>query len=194
MLCQNCGENEANVRYTSIVNGVKKEMILCEKCSKELGIEQLDFSMPINFSSFLGDFFEDEKEFLPSFIKQEKLICDKCGMTYDEFIDTGKFGCENCYEIFSEKVDPILKNIQTGNRHIGRGIEAKNKTQKQNNNEEACRGENCSSANKKSKENTQDNTNNKQLEKLKQDLKIAIQEERYEDAAKIRDEIKKLEQ
>ena len=49
MLCQNCGENEANVRYTQIVNGVKKEMVLCEKCSKELGIGNLNLSMPINF-------------------------------------------------------------------------------------------------------------------------------------------------
>ncbi len=195
MLCQNCGENEANVRYTSIVNGVKKEMILCEKCSKELGIEQLDFSMPINFSSFLGDFFEDEKEFLPSFIKQEKILCDKCGMTYDEFIDTGKFGCENCYEIFSQKLDPILKNIQAGNRHIGRKIEAKNK--KQINYELETMKENCSSrkTNEKNNENEENkkHINNQKLEKLKQDIKIAIQEERYEEAAIIRDEIKKLE-
>ena len=34
MLCENCGENEANVRYTQIVNGVKKEMKLCDKCAK----------------------------------------------------------------------------------------------------------------------------------------------------------------
>lgn len=30
------------------------------------------------------------------------------------------------------------------------------------------------------------------LEKLQEDLKVAIKEERYEDAAKIRDEIKKM--
>ena len=41
MLCQNCGENEANVRYTQIINGEKKEMVLCDKCSKELGKEYL---------------------------------------------------------------------------------------------------------------------------------------------------------
>ena len=33
---------------------------------------------------------------------------------------------------------------------------------------------------------------NNQLEQLEKELKIAIQEERYEDAAKIRDKIKKL--
>ena len=38
------------------------------------------------------------------------------------------------------------------------------------------------------KENKAEN----KLEKLQEDLKIAIKEERYEDAAKIRDEIKKM--
>ena len=188
MLCQNCGENEANVRYTQIINGVKKEMALCEKCSKELGIGDMDFSMPINFSSFLSDFFEEEKEFLPSFIEKEKLICDKCGMTYEDFINTGKFGCENCYEIFSNKVDPILKNIHGGNRHIGRGINLpKGKNVgldafiNSDNNEKNVGAGDLESAQEK------------QLDRLKNDLKQAIQEERYEDAAKLRDEIKVLE-
>ena len=63
MLCENCGENEANVKYTQIINGVKKEMSLCNKCSKELGIDKMDFSIPINFSSFLGDFSKKKKIF-----------------------------------------------------------------------------------------------------------------------------------
>ena len=68
MLCQNCGKNEVNFKYTQVVNGVKKEMALCEKCAKELGLENMDFNIPINFSSFLGDFFGDyDENFLPSF-------------------------------------------------------------------------------------------------------------------------------
>lgn len=186
MLCQNCGENEANVRYTQIINGVKKEMALCEKCSRELGIGNMDFSMPINFSSFLGDFFDEEKEFLPSFMEQEKLICEKCGMSYEDFINNGKFGCDNCYEIFSHKIDPILKNIHGGNRHIGRGILT---TAKSGN-----VGTNISRSKKESNVGAENVSNQDcKLDKLKQDLKQAIQEERYEDAAKLRDEIKKLE-
>ena len=38
---------------------------------------------------------------------------------------------------------------------------------------------------------TENKTENK-VEKLQEDLKVAIKEERYEDAAKIRDEIKKM--
>ena len=180
MLCQNCGKNEANVKYTQIINGVKKEMILCEKCSKELGVDKMDFSMPISFSSFLGDFFDDEKEFLPSFMAPEKLICDKCGMTYDDFINTGKFGCENCYEVFSNKIDSVLKNIHGLNRHVGRGIPARLNEKTEN-------------INNKVEQNDNKNSEDDKLESLKNDLKQAIKEERYEDAAKLRDEIKKLE-
>lgn len=187
MLCQNCGENEANVRYTQIINGVKKEMALCEKCSKELGIGDMDFSMPINFSSFLSDFFEEEKEFLPSFMEQEKLMCDKCGMTYEDFINTGKFGCENCYEIFSNKIDPILKNIHGGNRHVGRGLNLP-KGKKENLKENSKKQYNTVG------EEVKEYSKNNELDKLKKNLKQAIQEERYEDAAKIRDEIKKMEE
>lgn len=199
MLCQNCRENEANVRYTQIINGVKKEMALCEKCADELGIGKMDFNMPINFSSFLGDFFDEEKEFLPSFMEPEKLICDKCGMSYEDFINTGKFGCENCYEIFSNKLDPILKNIHGGNRHIGRGISLpKGKSEKLKVNREEQSNNVAASIAHQQKENNVETdavkyTQNSQLDELKKNLKQAIQEERYEDAAKLRDEIKKLE-
>ena len=148
--------------------------------------------MPINFSSFLGNFFEDEKEFLPSFVKPEKTICDKCGMTYDEFINTGKFGCDNCYEIFSEKIDPILKNIQAGNRHVGLGIVG-GKSKKERVNKEKYQNVGASIAYPKEENDIEKRNTNTKLKELKQNLKTAIQEERYEDAAKIRDEIKKLE-
>ena len=133
--------------------------------------------MPINLSSFLSEFFENaEDTFLPELTKVNELHCDQCGMTYDEFTHTGKFGCANCYDIFSNKIDPILKNIHASNRHVGR--KGKIATTKLNKEE-------------LQKEKTQHTTSN--IEQLKEKLKQAIKEERYEDAAKIRDEIKKLE-
>ena len=52
MLCENCKENEATVKYTQIINGDKKEMHLCEECSHKLGIDNISFNMPIDFSNF----------------------------------------------------------------------------------------------------------------------------------------------
>ena len=177
MLCQNCGKNEVNFRYTQIINGVKKEMALCEKCAKDLGLEKMDFNIPINFSSFFGNFFEDaEESFLPNFAQSNALQCNVCGMTYDEFIDKGKFGCANCYDVFKDRIDPVLKNIQGSNRHIGRNSKFVDKENDEYN------------INKEKVE--KDNEENDKLKKLNEDLKQAIKEERYEEAAKIRDEIK----
>ena len=181
MLCENCGENEANVRYTQIVNGVKKEMKLCEKCANELGIGDMDFNMPINLSSFLSEFFDDTSDtFLPELTKTKELKCNQCGMTYDEFTHTGKFGCANCYHTFKNKIDAILKNLHGANRHVGR----KSNITKPNLNKSDIKEKQTSS-----KQNNQISP----IGKLKEDLKKAIKEERYEEAAKIRDEIKKLE-
>ena len=121
MLCQNCGKNEANVRYTQIVNGVKKEMILCEDCAKKLGIGNFKMRMPLHFSNLLGNLFEDYDEgLLPSFIKENSRECDSCGTLYDDFIKTGLLGCADCYDMFEDRLDPILKNIQGNTKHIGR--------------------------------------------------------------------------
>ena len=45
MKCENCGRNEANVKYTQIINGEKKQMFLCEECSEKLGINDIHFNM-----------------------------------------------------------------------------------------------------------------------------------------------------
>lgn len=187
MNCENCGENEANIIYTQIINGVKKKMNLCEKCAKELGIDDMNFNMPISFSSFLGDMLDIYDETIPNLIKSKTLTCEKCNMTYDEFLETGKIGCENCYETFKEKLDPLLKNIHGANRHIGRTGNfrdgAKNFQSVDNlKKDEKVKGDIV-------KNNKKENS---KLRELQERLKVEIKEERYEDAAKTRDEIKKI--
>ncbi len=182
MLCQNCGKNEVTFRYTQVINGVKKEMNLCDNCAKELGLKDINFNMPISFSSFLSDFFNEYNDnLLPSFIGTEAKKCNSCGTTFEDFINSGEFGCSDCYDVFENRISPILKNLQGANRHMGRGYrkimsEIDNKNKEQNVKETTNKGQ------KESK-----------LEKLQKDLQKAIKDERYEDAARIRDEIKEME-
>lgn len=175
MLCQNCNKNEATVKYTEIINGEKTEVMLCEKCSKELGIGHMNFNMPIDFSSFFGDFLEDyeESSFMPLLTTNKKLKCNNCNMTFEEFMEQGKFGCEECYDTFSSKIDSILKRIQGSNRYAGKKL-VKNGESK------------IEFKEKPEKKETE-------KEKLQKQLKEAIQKENYEEAAKIRDKIKELE-
>lgn len=178
MKCQNCGKREANVRYSENINGRKKEYILCEECAEKLGINsKMNFDIPMNFGNLLGGFFEDYNS-MPSLLNSitnvKELKCNKCGTTYNDFINTGKFGCENCYSIFSDKLDGVLRNIQGDNIYKGRkGKQIEKEIEFKNNKEE--------------------NKENSKIDKLKEDLEKAVKDERYEDAAKIRDEIKKLE-
>ena len=194
MLCQNCGENEANIKYTQIINGVKKQMNLCENCARKLGIDNMAFKMPsIDFSNFLGGMFDDNMaDFIPSLIKPETLLCDKCGSSYEDFIDSGKFGCDECYNMFSSQIDALLKNIHGVNRHVGRN--GKMITKGEDIEVQEKNGENKKTVKNKKQENiTAEKQNPNEIEILKERLKQEIQEERYEDAAKTRDEIKKLE-
>lgn len=190
MLCQNCGKNEVNFHYTQVINGVKKEMALCDKCAKSLGLESLDFNMPINFSSFLGDFLNGaiDTEFLPSYIKTGALQCDNCGMTYNDFANTGKFGCSNCYDVFENILDPVLKNIHGSSTHVGRRsrLSASEK-------EKVAEDVKKAKSNKSKVENTEKvDDKQEKIDKLNKELKQAIKDERYEDAAKIRDQIKDI--
>ena len=131
-------------------------------------------NMPIDFSSFLGEMFGDYTGFglLPEFGISTQEKCENCGLTYDEFMRTGKLGCANCYTAFKDRLEPVLKNLHGSNNHIGRKA--------------------INNGVKSKKEKVIKKENDK-LIKLQDDLKKAIQEERYEDAAKIRDEIKKQE-
>ena len=36
MLCERCGIREANIQYTEVINGVKKEHHFCAQCAKEM--------------------------------------------------------------------------------------------------------------------------------------------------------------
>lgn len=172
-MCQNCGKNEANFKYTQIVNGVKKELTLCSECARKLGVDNID--IPINFTSFLGDFFNDyaERSLLPSFSTND-VKCKNCNMSYNDFISTGMFGCSECYDIFGGPIDSLLKNLHGTSKHIGRGLK---------------NGNIVNSGKTKIKEKGKVRSD---LEDLKSQLDKAIKEERYEDAANIRDKIKEM--
>ncbi len=175
MLCENCKKREANVCYSENINGVKREMHLCEECSKELGIsEQMNFNMGLDFPSIFGGIFED----FPMLLNEVKdVTCKTCGLSFDDIVSTGRLGCPDCYETFESRLDPILKRLQGSNRHNGRLGEIPEKK---------------IDIKKTEKKKETETTKESKIEKLEKDLKDAIKEEKYEEAAKIRDEIKKL--
>ena len=101
MLCEKCRIREANIKYTEIMNGVKKEHNLCSQCAKEMdlgpysAILEGEFPLSMLLSSLLG---------LPDGAarqqRAEEVVCPTCGTTYEEFIKNSRFGCADCYHVF----------------------------------------------------------------------------------------------
>ena len=203
MLCENCRRREAKVHYTENINGITRELNLCEECSQKLGItDSLSMNMPVDFSNLFGSLLEDFESinFKPVLNEVKQVRCDNCGTTFEDIVNTGMMGCGNCYDVFSKRLDPILKRIQGANRHVGRiGKIIDNKIDeklKQSGSKENNDSNNMNNANNnkiESANNSKDNDKKVKLEQLQEQLKLAIKEERYEDAAKIRDEIKQIE-
>ena len=158
MLCQNCGKNEVNFRYTQVINREKREIALCDKCAKKLGLESLDFSREIE-DLFNMSFAES---FLPSFARTNMLGSRNLGTIFNNDIFNNPFFEEVSQE--PEQIETTSSLSDDEKQDVLKDIE--NATRK----------------------NKQDN----KKQKLESELEKAIKEERYEDAAKIRDEIKKL--
>lgn len=95
-----------------------------------------------------------------------ELCCPNCGFTQADFKKTGRLGCADCYSTFGEGLGPLLKTMHKGVRHVGKAPAALRRT----------------------RESTD------RLATLQKEMEKAIKEERFETAAKLRDEIKLLTQ
>ena len=164
MLCTNCQSNSAQFHYKQIVGGNKTELHLCPACAQALGFTGVSDSF-FDIGSILSDFISQPKH---TALLKENVRCEKCSTTYDEFKKTGLAGCDKCYEAFSAIIENSLSQIQPATTHKGK-----------------TKGVDCI------KEETPEVKD--KLSELKEELKKAITEERYEDAARLRDEIKKEE-
>ena len=167
MKCQSCGKNEANIKYTQIINGNKEEVFLCDRCASQM---KLNMNFKFGFDDIFSSFFAEPTLIRPAQIA-EGLVCDSCGMKYDEFAKNGMLGCENCYKVFNKRLDNVLKKIHGNNRHI----------------EDGERLQAAINTNNKKK------TVKEEIAELKEKINECIKTEDYEQAVILRDRIKKLE-
>lgn len=91
--------------------------------------------------------------------------CPNCGLMYQNFRKLGRLGCSECYEAFKKELGPLLKRIHGSDRHVGKVPLKGGKTIR----------------------------DTRTLQDLKMQLEKAIQMEEFEEAAKLRDRIKELE-
>jgi protein arginine kinase activator len=91
--------------------------------------------------------------------------CPVCGMKFVDFRNSGRLGCPHDYEAFREDLAPLLENIHGDTRHCG----------------------------KTPRRLPQTRLTQSELVQLRKQLTQAVGREAYEEAAQLRDQIRKLE-
>ena len=115
MVCSVCGQAEATIHLTEILNNQAIEIHLCESCAEQKGT---DFKSHFNFNKLLASLADLGTEIHPE--RAGKQVCKTCGMTPEDFARTGRLGCPQCYQSFEKLLLPILNRVQREVRHVGK--------------------------------------------------------------------------
>jgi protein arginine kinase activator len=95
----------------------------------------------------------------------DNLVCPNCGITFREFRSQGRLGCPHDYVAFADELNSLLENIHGETQHCGKFPQR------------------APDASKRQYE----------LIKLRTELRSAVEDEKYEVAAQLRDQIQALE-
>jgi protein arginine kinase activator len=107
-------------------------------------------------------------EFEKPLAKEKELVtvkCASCGLSYADFKKIGRLGCGECYSAFKKYLGPLLKRIHGSSMHVGKSPLKVTKLSKKEIG----------------------------MQDLRTKLQLAIETEEFEEAARIRDQIKELE-
>lgn len=176
MLCEKCKKNEATFHKSIYINGKGFETNLCSKCANELNLnEEFEFDNAFDFdwlnyedtfgfgNRFLSEFFDSNDFFTPTMLLEKNTKkCPNCGSTFSDFVRTGKLKCASCYDSFQDEIRDMLENMENPTDF---SLELDSELSK---------------------------IQPTKLEQLTQEFNKAIEEERYEDAGKLKQQINEL--
>jgi len=117
--CDLCSERPATVHFTEIKDDVKTEMDLCELCAETRGLGLSDPSAAKSGYG-IGELIAGMFEEAAQAEAVNELVCPNCGLTYAEFKQVGRLGCPGCYEAFETLLAPLLARIHGKETHAGK--------------------------------------------------------------------------
>lgn len=91
--------------------------------------------------------------------------CDRCGIKFVDFRNSGRLGCPHDYQAFQEELLPLLESIHSSTRHTGKTPRRPARADR-----------------------------TQELSRLRKDLQKAVVDEAYEEAADLRDRIRQIEE
>jgi protein arginine kinase activator len=164
MSCEQCHEREAVIHLTQIVNEQVTTLHLCERCAAEKGVESPGAAPKTPLGTFLAAMGQELPEQTPAPKAAE--ACSRCGGSLQDFRESGRLGCPDCYRSFEVPLRDLLRRLHGSTHHMGeRYIE---------------RGNGASGV-------------REQATDLREQLRLAVETENFELAAELRDRLRVLE-
>jgi protein arginine kinase activator len=96
----------------------------------------------------------------------DQRACPVCGITFYEFRNQGRLGCPHDYVFFEKELEPLIGNIHGDTGHKG----------------------------KKPKHGAGGTQQRTELIRMRREMREAVDQENYERAKELRDEIKRVEE
>lgn len=165
MKCESCGRDEAVVHLIRLEGGVVSDARLCHECVRGLSkYRQKISSKSLSVASLLTQLAKGAQEAAARVSKETAVSpCPSCGLEFASYKATMMLGCPDCYDSFSDQLLPELRRIHGSTQHVGTSPEHKPDVVERQ----------------------------KRLADLKEELTQAVENEDFERAAFLRDEIKK---
>jgi protein arginine kinase activator len=164
MSCDQCREREAVIHLTQIVNEQVTTLHLCERCAAEKGVESPGGVVKTPLGSFLAAMGKNLPETEPALRSGE--TCGRCGGSLQDFRESGRLGCPECYRSFEVPLRDLLRRLHGSTHHVGERY--------------AERGASPAVARVETAE-------------LREQLRVAVETENFELAAELRDRLRVLE-
>jgi protein arginine kinase activator len=166
MSCEQCHEREAVIHLTQIVNEQVTTLHLCERCAADKGVESPGSQPKTPLGTFLAAMGQELPDQAPAPRAGDN--CPRCGGTLQDFRESGRLGCSDCYRSFEAPLRDLLRRLHGSTHHVGERYADK----------EAAPAPAVPRP---------------QAAELREQLRLAVETENFELAAELRDRLRVLE-
>jgi protein arginine kinase activator len=166
MSCDQCRERDAVIQLTQIVNDQVTTLHLCEKCAAEKGVDSPGAHAKTPLGTLIGAAMGKSTEQAPA--PRSSDVCARCGGSFQDFRETGRLGCPDCYHSFEPALRDLLRRLHGSTHHLG---------------ERYAEREPAAAL----------IVDQEQAADLREQLRLAVETENFELAAELRDRLRVLE-